>query len=155
MACKACLAPTMYIYSMWIAGTPVSAGAFSGERRVGLTQVKVCNSAASLCVFCRFLLLKFDVRFLFSQEKLGLLKLGFQHDKKWTFPQLPWKTSGCWFVPNHEVLYTNRFATRLSDLVFAKCRKNSNRNAFFFFLKPRQTYRWKVITLLLWTLFLF
>lgn len=41
--------------------------------------------------FGRFLLLKFNARFLFSQEKFGLLKPGFQHDtnnstaKKWTF----------------------------------------------------------------------
>lgn len=39
----------------------------------------------------RFLLLRFNARFLFSQEKLGLLKPGFQHDtsnstaKKWIF----------------------------------------------------------------------
>lgn len=50
VACMVCVAPTMYVYSVRIAGTPVSAGAFNSKRYVGLTQVlSVQQHSFSLC----------------------------------------------------------------------------------------------------------
>lgn len=51
------------------------------------TNFKCATAQLLFVAFGRFLLLRFDVRFLSYQEEVGLLILGFQHSLKKLAPE--------------------------------------------------------------------